>query len=100
VRLVRRAPKLAPVSRGNRNSLHGRLGTSENYVLKVTAVETFAVKGLNSPLLFCAIRTDEGITGYSEFGEGRLANGIRGMVDDLAVHVIGKDPRSVEAHYI
>jgi len=79
-------------------SPHRRSGISENYVLKVTAIETFAVKGLNSPLLFCAIRTDEGITGYSEFGEGRLANGIRGLVDDLAIHVIGKDPRAVEAH--
>lgn len=68
--------------------------------MKVTAVETFIVEGLNSPLVFCAIRTDEGITGYSEFGEGRLAKGMAGLVEDLAVHVIGKDPRAVEAHYI
>ena len=68
--------------------------------MKVTAIETFAVKGLSSPLMFCAIRTDEGITGYSEFGGGRLANGLLGLVKDLSAYIIGKDPRAVEAHYI
>jgi L-alanine-DL-glutamate epimerase-like enolase superfamily enzyme len=67
--------------------------------LKVTAIETFAVEGLSNPMMFCAIRTDEGITGYSEFGVGALANGLRGLIEDLSVFVIGQDPRKVEALY-
>ncbi len=51
--------------------------------MKVTSIETFVVKGLTRPWLFCAIHTDEGITGYSEFGQGQMANGMCGLVEDL-----------------
>jgi len=67
--------------------------------LKVTGIEVFPVKSLGRPWLYCAVRTDEGITGYSEFGVGDLAKGLTGLVDDLSRHIIGKDPRSVEQHY-
>ena len=67
--------------------------------MKVTAIETFAVKSLSRPWLYCAIRTDEGITGYSEFGVGDLAKGMQGLVQDLSRHIIGNDPRCVEQHY-
>jgi len=69
-------------------------------VMKITSVETFAVEGLNQPLMFCAIKTDQGIVGYSEFGEGRLAHGMKGLVRDLSNQLLGEDPRAVEAHYI
>jgi L-alanine-DL-glutamate epimerase-like enolase superfamily enzyme len=72
----------------------------EGLAMKITSVETFAVKGNFAPWMFCAIRTDEGLTGYSEFGEGRVWRGMRGLVDDIALLVMGKDPRPVEAHYI
>jgi galactonate dehydratase len=68
--------------------------------MKVTSIETFVVKGLTRPWLFCAIHTDEGITGYSEFGQGQMANGMCGLVEDLSALIIGKDPRPVERHYI
>ena len=68
--------------------------------MKITSVETFAVEGLNQPLMFCAIKTDQGIVGYSEFGEGRLAQGMKGLVRDLSNQLLGEDPRAVEAHYI
>lgn len=67
--------------------------------MKVTGIEVFPVKSLGRPWLYCAVRTDEGITGYSEFGVGDLAKGLTGLVDDLSRHIIGKDPRSVEQHY-
>ena len=39
--------------------------------MKITAIENFLVKGLGAnPWLYCAIRTDAGITGYSEYGVG------------------------------
>ena len=41
--------------------------------MKITGIENFAVRGLGrAPWLFCAIRTDEGITGYSEYGTGAV----------------------------
>ena len=67
--------------------------------MKVTAIEVFPVKSLGRPWLYCAVRTDEGITGYSEFGVGDLAKGLTGLVEDLSRHIIGRDPRSVEQHY-
>ncbi len=68
--------------------------------MKVASVEAVAVKGLASPWMFCIIRTDEGITGYSEFGDGNVAHGLAGLVKDLSVYVIGKDPRQVEKLYM
>ena len=68
--------------------------------MKITAVETFIVKGNFAPWIFCAIRTDEGLTGYAEFGEGRVWRGMCGLVEDIAPLLIDKDPRAVEAHYI
>ncbi len=68
--------------------------------MKVTAVETFAVDGGGGPWLFCAVRTDEGITGYSEFGTGAILKGTQGLVEDLAPIVIGKDPATVERLYM
>ena len=67
--------------------------------MKVTGIDTFLVKSLGRPWMYCAVRTDEGITGYSEFGVGDLAKGLQGLVEDLSRHIIGKDPRSVEQHY-
>ena len=67
--------------------------------MKVTGIDTFLVKSLGRPWMYCAVRTDEGITGYSEFGVGDLAKGLTGLVEDLSRHIIGKDPRSVEQHY-
>lgn len=68
--------------------------------MKVTSVEAVAVQGLASPWMFCIIRTDEGITGYSEFGDGAIANGLAGLVKDLSTYVVGKDPRQVEKLYM
>ena len=67
--------------------------------MKVTGIDTFLVKSLGRPWMYCAVRTDEGITGYSEFGVGDLAKGLQGLVEDLSRQIIGKDPRSVEQHY-
>jgi len=68
--------------------------------MKVTSVEAVAVEGLANPWLFCIIRTDEGIIGYSEFGEGRLASGMIGLVKDMSDLIVGQDPRQVEKLYM
>ncbi len=61
--------------------------------MKVIAVETFVVPSEHwNPWVFCAVRTDEGITGYSEFGEGGMAVPLVALVDAIAPMVIGQDP--------
>ena len=47
--------------------------------MKITAIDTFVVNtGFKPPRPwhFCAIRTDEGLTGYSEFGSEGLTRGL------------------------
>jgi L-alanine-DL-glutamate epimerase-like enolase superfamily enzyme len=71
--------------------------------MKITAIETFAVDtGFtpSRPWLYCAVRTDEGLTGYSEFGSSGLTRGLMGLVADLGERLIGKDPTAVEKHYV
>ncbi|MDP7532689.1 MAG: mandelate racemase/muconate lactonizing enzyme family protein, partial [SAR202 cluster bacterium] len=66
---------------------------------KITDVETFVVDGGRRPWLFSAVRTDEGITGYGEFGSGVAAHALVGLIEDLKPLVVGKDPEAVEKLY-
>jgi len=71
--------------------------------MKITAIETLAVNTCFTPprpWLFCAIRTDEGLTGYSEFGSEGITRGLIGLVQDLGARLIGTDPTAVEKHYV
>jgi L-alanine-DL-glutamate epimerase-like enolase superfamily enzyme len=59
--------------------------------MKITAIEMFVVNtGFKParPWHFCAIRTDEGLTGYSEFGSEGLTRGLVGLVQDLSARLI------------
>ncbi|NKB69469.1 MAG: mandelate racemase/muconate lactonizing enzyme family protein [Candidatus Latescibacteria bacterium] len=67
--------------------------------MKITAVETFVVDGGLRPWTYVAIRTDAGLTGYGEFGEG-FPRGMVGLIQDLAPLLIGKDPGPVEKLYM
>ncbi len=71
--------------------------------MKITGVETFVVNtGFKPqrPWLFCAIRTDQGLTGYGEFGCDGIVRGLVGLVQDLGQRLIGRDPGAVERHYV
>jgi galactonate dehydratase len=71
--------------------------------MKITGIETFVVSnGFTPPRPwhFCAIRTDAGLTGYSEFGSDGITHGLVGLVKDLGQRLIGKDPTAVEKHYL
>ena len=71
--------------------------------MKITAIETFVVNAgfkPERPWLFCAVRTDAGLTGYSEFGSDGVTRGLVGLVQDLGERLIGKDPTAVEKHYV
>ena len=67
--------------------------------MKITDIEIFVVDGGRRPWLFSAVRTDEGITGYGEFGSGVAAHALVGLVEDLKPLIIGKDPEAVEKLY-
>ena len=69
--------------------------------MKITGIETFAVDNGFTPArpwLFCAIRTDAGLTGYSEFGSDGITHGLIGLVADLGKRLIGRDPTSPDKH--
>src|SRR5262245_24804092 len=71
--------------------------------MKITGIETFVVSnGFTPPRPwhFCAIRTDAGLTGYSEFGSDGITHGLVGLVKDLGQRLVGKDPTAVEKHYL
>ncbi|MDA1257600.1 MAG: mandelate racemase/muconate lactonizing enzyme family protein [Chloroflexi bacterium] len=69
--------------------------------MKITAIETRAVAtGGGGPWMFGIIRTDAGITGYSQFGTGSISRGLTGLVEDIGAALIGKDPDPVERHYL
>ena len=58
--------------------------------MKVTGVDTFVVNtGFTPrrPWLFCAVRTDAGLTGYGEFGGNGITRGLVGLVADLGEHL-------------
>lgn len=64
--------------------------------MKIVSIETFAVP---PRWVFLRIGTDEGLVGWGEpVVEGRAAT-VRTAVDELAPLLIGRDPRTVEAHW-
>ena len=67
--------------------------------MKITDIDIFVVNGGRKKWLFSAVRTDEGITGYGEFGYGTVAKSLVGLIEDIKPLVIGKDPRAVEKLY-
>ncbi len=67
--------------------------------MKITGIDTFAADGGRRPWLMCAVRTDEGITGYSEFGMGTVARSLMGLIEDVKPLVLGQDPEAVEKIY-
>ena len=64
--------------------------------MKVIEVETFVVDGGRRPWFYSAVRTDEGLTGYGEFGSWEFPRGLPALVQDLAEFVIGHDPTAVD----
>ncbi len=69
--------------------------------MKIASIETRAVDtGGGGPWLFGIVRTDAGITGYSQFGTGSVSHGLAGLVQDIGATLIGKDPDPVERHYL
>ena len=63
--------------------------------MKVTAVEDIHASAGWRTLSFLKVTTDEGLIGWSEFGEGRSMPGLSGVIRKMAQQIIGHDPRQV-----
>lgn len=64
--------------------------------MKITKISTLMCDAGWRPWTYSKIETDEGITGWGEFGGGRNPYAILGCLKDLEPYLIGRDPRAIE----
>ena len=57
--------------------------------MKITDIKTFIVDAGWRPWMFVKVETDEGIYGWGECSDGKLPNGIDGVIRDLKPVLIG-----------
>ena len=69
-----------------------QLNAEELRGLKITEIETFVVDAGWRPWQFCAVRTDEGITGYGEMSDGRNPYGVVRNHNRLRADPLGPRP--------
>lgn len=65
--------------------------------MRITSIQDFHADGGWEPFSFLKIRTDEGLTGWSEFNEARGRHGIGTLIRGLSAQLIGQDPRNLAA---
>ena len=51
--------------------------------MKITDIKTFIVDAGWRPWMFVKVETDEGIYGWGECSDGKLPNGIDGVIIDV-----------------
>lgn len=65
--------------------------------MKVAQVETLTCDAGWRPWIFLKATTDDGAVGWAEITDSHGSpRGLAGVVEDLAPHVVGQDPRAVE----
>jgi L-alanine-DL-glutamate epimerase-like enolase superfamily enzyme len=68
--------------------------------MKIKTIETFHADAGWRPWTFVKITTDDGLIGWSECTDSHGSpSGLEGVVKDLSLLLIGKDPRNVEELY-
>src|SRR5881628_421339 len=66
--------------------------------MKVERLETLYCHAGWRPWIFLKASTDDGLVGWAEMTDSHGSpRGLSGIVEDLAPHVVGRDPRAVEA---
>ena len=68
--------------------------------MKITQLETFVVDGGWRAWTYVKVETDEGITGWGECSDTRVAHAVGGAVRDLESVLVGQDPRAYESRFI
>src|SRR5947199_10792577 len=65
--------------------------------MKVAQLETLYCDAGWRPWIFLKATTDDGAVGWAEITDSHGSpRGLAGIVEDLAPHVVGRDPRAVE----
>jgi galactonate dehydratase len=68
--------------------------------MKVARLETLFCDAGWRPWIFLKATSDDGAVGWAEITDSHGSpRGLAGIVEDLAPHVVGRDPRAVEAIY-
>jgi galactonate dehydratase len=65
--------------------------------MKITAVDILVAGAGWRNFNFLKISTDEGLTGWADFSEGNVGGAIAPLIRHIGQHLIGKDPRNVQA---
>ena len=66
--------------------------------MKIARVESLHADAGQRNFDFLKITADDGRVGWSEYNESFGGPGVSAVIDGLAPHLIGKDPRAYEAH--
>lgn len=64
--------------------------------MRIEAIDCLHADGGNTVFDFVRIRTDDGITGWSEYNEHFSGIGVTAAINALAGHLIGRDPGAIE----
>jgi galactonate dehydratase len=68
--------------------------------MKVARIETLFCDAGWRPWIFLKVATDDGLVGWAEITDSHGSpRGLAGVVEDLAPHVVGRDPRAFERIY-
>lgn len=65
--------------------------------MKVTGVDILVAGGGWRNFNFVRVSTDEGLTGWADFSQGNVGGAIEPLVRHIGKHLVGKDPRNVQA---
>jgi len=67
--------------------------------MKITDVKTFLVGAARQTWFFAKIETDEGVYGWGEGSLEGQEKAVEAAANDLALRIIGEDPRQIEKHW-
>lgn len=65
--------------------------------MKITGIEILRADAGWRTLAFLKVRTDSGLTGWSEFSEGRAPGGLGALIQGMGTLLVGDDPRNIGA---
>jgi galactonate dehydratase len=74
-------------------------GEREEYLMRVTGVETFLCAAEWRNFVFVRVDTDEGLHGWGEATLEGKEQTVAAATDELARYLIGKDPAQIERHW-
>jgi len=65
--------------------------------MRVTGIDVLVAGAGWRNFNFLKVSTDEGLTGWADFSEGNVGGAIAPLIRHIGQHLIGKDPRNVQA---